>query len=316
MSSDSNTIAVPTSRNGSLRSFFELGKFKIFELWLGFFVGVTLIPQNHSLISHDILILGLILFSGISVIAATCALDDITGVRDGVDQANHQDNQRYGVNKPILDGRLSEYKAFHFIAFLGIVIISGLASAMILAWPRPLWFVLLTLALILVAVNYSWGLKLSYHGAGEFVVFLGGAGTVLVPYGLIADNISSTVLVLSFLVGIWNSQIVVFSNSVDKSGDLANDRMTIAARSSKTGNYLFICTLFFLSWLITALSLVVGWIAPSYLFVLLPIAGAQAAQLWIGIHHEQWMKARLIGFRVLRYGIILLIITNLFFLYR
>src|SRR5207244_2468802 len=72
----------PTWRR--LGVFFELGKMKIVELWLGFFVGVSLLGRDAVRDPRAIAILGLILVAGICVIAATCSLDDIAGVRDGV----------------------------------------------------------------------------------------------------------------------------------------------------------------------------------------------------------------------------------------
>ena len=102
MSASSTSIAQSITQNNTrdkqmsssrLRPFFELGKFKLIELWLGFFVGVTALPHTMNLGFKEVVILGAILCAGICIIAATCTLDDVTGVRDGVDQANHQPNR-------------------------------------------------------------------------------------------------------------------------------------------------------------------------------------------------------------------------------
>src|SRR5262245_3947558 len=91
---------------GRVRALFELGKLRIVELWLGFVVGVSLLSPELRDQPRALAILALILVAGVAVIAATCSLDDIAGVRDGVDQANHRGGTRWGVRKPILSGDL------------------------------------------------------------------------------------------------------------------------------------------------------------------------------------------------------------------
>ena len=59
-----------TPRPSRLRAFFELGKLRIVELWLGFFVGVTLLDAAALRDARSLAILGLILVVGIAVIAA------------------------------------------------------------------------------------------------------------------------------------------------------------------------------------------------------------------------------------------------------
>ena len=117
--------------------FFELGKFKIVELWLGFFVGVSLLGGAAFHQPRATAILALILVAGISVIGATCSLDDIAGVRDGVDQVNHLGGARWGVAKPILTGHLAEKSAFKFVHVLGVVGVVSYAAVIYLSWPLP-----------------------------------------------------------------------------------------------------------------------------------------------------------------------------------
>ena len=294
-----------------LRVFFELGKFKIVELWLGFCVGVALLGRTPLHDGRSLAILALILLAGIAVIAATCSLDDIVGVRDGVDQATHSHGTRWGVDKPILTGRLDEESAFRFIYLLGAVAVLGYAAVLVLAWPLPGWLLATMTAMMLLAVNYSYGLKLSYRGAGEFVIFTGGVGTVLLPYALVAKAAPPIVVVSAVLVGSWHAQVVMFSNTKDADGDRATGRMTIAARTSPRGNKVFIATVFVLFWGFTALALGARFIPAWYALALAPVWAMQVAQLWLGLHREQWLAARLCGFRVLRVGIISLTLFNL-----
>ncbi len=295
---------------GWLRARLALGKFKIVELWLGFFVGVSLLDGAALRDGRVLAILGAILVTGIAVIAATCSLDDITGVRDGVDQANHSRGARWGVAKPILTGDLAERSAFSFVHVLGAIGAIGYATALALAWPLPAWLIVTMTAMMVIALNYSYGLKLSYHGAGELVIFIGGAGTVFVPYALATHALTATVIVSAILVGAWHAQVVVFSNSNDRAGDRATHRMTIAARTSPRGNKLYIASLFALVWATTAVALATHALSPWTIAALAPVWGLQLYQLWSGLGHDQWLRARLAGFRVLRVGIVALSLVN------
>lgn len=305
--------ASPTApaRPGRLRAFFELGKLRIVELWLGFFVGVTLLDAAALQDARSLAILGLILVVGISVIAATCSLDDIVGVRDGVDQANHRGGARWGVNKPILTGELSEARAFRFVHLLGIVAVLGFAAVLALAWPLPTWLVVAMPAMMLIAVNYSYGLKLSYRGGGELVIFTGAAGTVLIPCALITRAADPLLLTEAAFVGLWHAQVVVFSNTQDAAGDRATGRMTIAARTTERGNRLYIVGVFTFSAALGVGGLVTGWLPVAYALALAPVWALQLVQLWRGVGQRRWLDARLLGFRTVRAGIAALVLANL-----
>jgi 1,4-dihydroxy-2-naphthoate octaprenyltransferase len=293
-----------------LRVFFELGKFKIVELWLGFFVGVALLGHTRLQDERGLAILVFILIAGIAVIATTCSLDDIVGVRDGVDQANHREGTRWGVDKPLLAGRLDEGRALRFVHLLGVVAVLGYAAVLVLAWPLPGWLVATMTAMMLLAISYSYGLKLSYRGAGEAVIFAGGVGTVLLPYALVTKTAPPIVLVSAILVGSWHAQVVMFSNTKDVRGDRATGRMTIAARTSPRGNKIFISSAFMLVWGFTAFAFAARYIPAWYALALAPVWALQVAQLWLGLRREQWLMARLLGFRALRVGIVTLTLSN------
>lgn len=296
---------------GRIRTLFELGKLRIVELWLGFFVGVTLLDGAALRQGRALCILGLILLVGVAVIAATCSLDDIVGVRDGVDQANHRGDARWGVRKPILAGQLSERHAFRFVHLLGAVAALAYVAVLWLAWPLPGWLLVTMPAMMLIAVNYSYGLKLSYRGGGELVIFTGAVGTVLIPYALISHHASPALLVEAFLVGSWHAQVVVFSNTQDAAGDRATGRMTIAARTSERGNRRYITGLFLLSFGVGAAALCAGALPWGYALALLPIWALQGYQLFCGVGLRRWLEARLLGFRVIRLGIVALVLANL-----
>ena len=304
-----DTLVTPAPR--LLRSYFELGKLKIVELWLGFFVGVSLLAPADRGSPRALAVLGLILVAGIAVIALTCSLDDIAGVRDGVDQANHREGARWGVAKPILDGRLRESQAWRFSSLLAAIALAGSSAALALAWPLPLWLVGVMAFQMACAVNYSYGLKLSYHGAGELVILVGGAGTVLLPYALVARHAPAVVWASALLVGAWHAQVVMCSNSKDAAGDRATGRRTIAARTSPRGNRRYVAAAFAVVWASAGAALVFGPLPRVHALVLVPVFVAQALQLRRGVGQGRWLGARLVGFRVLRYGILGLSLANL-----
>ncbi len=294
-----------------VRAWFELGKLRIVELWLGFFVGVSLLGAAATQDARALTILAAILVVGVAVIAATCSLDDIVGVRDGVDQATHQGDARWGVRKPILTGQLSEEHAFRFVHLLGVVAALAYAAVMVLAWPLPTWLLIAMPAMMLLAVNYSYGLKLSYHGAGELVIWVGAAGTVLIPYALVAHQPSGILLVEAALVGAWHAQVVVFSNTHDAAGDRATARLTIAARTSERGNRRYILAVFVASAAVGLVALATGLLPRGYLLALTPVWALQGYQLWCGLGQRRWLQARRLGFLVIRTGIVALVLANL-----
>lgn len=291
--------------------FYHLGKLGIVELWLGFFVAVSLLGEAAVASARSLSILGLSLLSTVAAIALTCSLDDITGARDGVDQANHRGGARWGVSKPILDGRLSERQASRIACVLGAVAALGCVGVVVLAWPLPGWVVLATAGAVLLAASYSYGPKLSYHGAGEVVVLAATAATVLVPYMLVARGLTRMVAFNALLVASWHVQVVVFSNGKDAGGDRAAGRMTIAARLPVRGYRAYVACVFASFWTVTAAALAAGWAPAGYALALVPVWALQGYQLWKGAGQEQWLRARLIGFRVVRLGTAALVIANL-----
>ena len=137
------TNEAPTNRRWAgvidrLRPYAELGKFRVVDLWLGFLVGWALLPASTAWDGRTGVILALIFVTTVVVAAAACSLDDVMGVRDGVDIATQKGTTRYGIQKPVLNGTLSDSKAMRFaialIAVAAATIASGSTSA-----SRPRW---------------------------------------------------------------------------------------------------------------------------------------------------------------------------------
>jgi 1,4-dihydroxy-2-naphthoate octaprenyltransferase len=150
-------------------------------------------------------------------------------------------------------------------------------------------------------------------GAGELVILVGGAGTVLLPYALVAKAAPPVVVASALLVGAWHAQVVMCSNTKDADGDRATGRLTIAARTSERGNRRYVTAAFTFAWAATALAFATRAFPVWYLLPLAPVWAMQARQLWLGVVAGRWLDARLMGFRVLRAGIIALTAANLLF---
>lgn len=290
----------------------EVGKLNIYDLWLGIPLAWSLLDPAQATELRTWWILGLALVIKAGTSSAALALDDVAGLRDGVDAANHGDTDRYAVNKPLLDGRLSERGALLFAGCAAAAAVVALAVAVWVARPVPPWLLILEAVILVGALNYSFWLKLSYRGGGELITLTAVASTLFVPYALVTGGWNLTVLLESLLLGLWMLQVAVFSNTQDRTGDLEAGRLTVAALTSERGNYVFICSVFATS----AALLVVGWVTrhlPAALAVtLLPSLLLQARQVYLGVIRDRWLDARLLGFKAFRLGVAGLFVVNLF----
>jgi len=292
-------------------AYVELGKLKIFELWLGVLLAWSLLPPSYSSDPTALALLACALVIEMGTTAAALALDDVTGFRDGVDVANHTDSDRYGVNKPLLSGEINERQALVFGYGAALTAIVAMLVGWALAVPVPGWLFVLTIAIFLIGVNYSYGLRLSYRfGGGELITCVTVGATLLLPYALVTDSVPGVVLVQSALLGLWMLQIAIFSNSQDAAGDREADRHTVAASVSPRANDAFILTVFCVSWALLVGSIVGGALESAFL-VLLLLVPLQVRQLVAGLRDRDWMRARAIGFWVFRLAAAALFVANL-----
>jgi 1,4-dihydroxy-2-naphthoate polyprenyltransferase len=292
-------------------AYVELGKLKIFELWLGVLLTWSLLPSAYSSDPTALALLICALVIEMGTTSAALALDDVTGFRDGVDAANHADSDRYGVNKPLLSGEISERQALVFGYGAALTAILAMLVGWALAVPVPGWLFVLTIAIFLIAVNYSYGLRISYRvGGGELITCVTIGATLLLPYALVTDSISGMALVQSALLGLWMLQIAIFSNSQDAAGDREANRHTVAASVSPRTNDGFIFCVFCTSWALLVGSVVGGVLKPAFL-VLLLLVPLQLRQLEAGLRHRDWMRGRAIGFWVFRLAAAILFVVNL-----
>jgi 1,4-dihydroxy-2-naphthoate octaprenyltransferase len=253
------------------------------------------------------MVLALITFAAFC--CATGTFDDVQGYRDGTDLANYgpQTELRSLWRKPLLVGDITEAEAVRFgwaaVAF-------GLTMAVVTWWAagmRPSWFLPAYLGVACIAVQYSYGLKLSYVGGQELVIFSGFAGAVVFPYVLANGRVTATVLVVASICALWVLQVLVFSNSNDVEGDRASNRRTMAVRTTARGNHRYIVALFVLDWTVVVASVTSGWLEPWYLVGLAPLLIIHALQLYHGVVRCRYLYARMLGWISIRLGALALI---------
>jgi 1,4-dihydroxy-2-naphthoate octaprenyltransferase len=297
-----------------VRSYARLGKLDVYDYYPSIAVALSavLLPVAR-LRAATIVTLVLFLSGAVFAIVAMVALDDVTGYRDGSDAANYgPDNPlRSKLRKPLVAGTLTLREALGFgwaTASIGAVL---WAAAMATAPHRPTWTVVLVVALFVATIQYSYGLKISYHGFQE--IFIAGLGAALVmgAYGLMAGHFSGFVLVQGVLFGFGPLMFGVYSNTNDIPGDRAVGRPTVACLVSPKGNAVFIGSLSAAEFLIGAVASVIG-IAPWwFVLLMLPVTALRVRQYLTGFRHGDIMRARKLGFPAHRVSTVLLITANL-----
>ncbi|SEB84871.1 1,4-dihydroxy-2-naphthoate octaprenyltransferase [Streptomyces misionensis] len=314
---DSITAARPAATahgRGRLRAYARLGKLDVYDYYLGIFLALaaTLFPLG-AFTAGRALVLALFLVGEIAVLMAMVALDDVTGFRDGSDLANYgPDNPlRSKARKPLVAGALTVPQALRFAwtsAAAGAVL---WAAAVAVAPHRPPWALVAAAALFVVSLQYSYGLKISYHGFQEVFLVALGAVLVIVPYGLLTGEYSGFLMVQAVLFGFGPLMFGVYSNTNDVAGDRAVGRPTVAALVSERGNAVFIAALSATEFLIGALASLTGTAPWWFVPLMLPATALRTRQYLTGFVRGDIMTARRTGFAVHRLSVVLMTVANL-----
>ena len=293
------------------RSYARLGKLDVYDYYLGMLVVAAAVLPTEGLAALPVL--ALFLVGEVCTVVAMVALDDVTGYRDGSDTANYGPNDplRKKLRKPLVAGTLTEPQALRFAGWTALA--GGLlwTAAVAIAPHRPLWTVAVVAVTYVFALQYSYGLKLSYIGFQEAFLVLLGMALVLGPHGLATGQFSGFLLVQSVLFGLGPLMFGVYSNTNDVEGDRAVNRPTVAALTTERGNALFIAALSLFEFLLGAIASLTG-IAPWWFVLLvLPATALRARQYHLGFVRDDIMSARRLGFRVHRTYVALLVAANL-----
>lgn len=297
---------VERSRPSRLHGYFRLGKFDVYDYYLGVLIVASAAPAEP-------LTLLLFLVGQVAVIVSGVAFDDVTGFRDGSDLVNYgpDDRLRKRHRKPLVAGTLTEGEALRFAWGAAATGAACWAAAIGSAPHRPAWAVVLLVVVLVAALQYSYGLKLSYRGFQEAFLVVLGVTLVLAPHGLITGQFSGFVLVQAVLFGMGPLMFGVYSNTRDVGGDRAVGRPTVAALTSERGNARFIGALSLGEFLLGVLASSTGVAPWWFALLLLPATALRARQYHLGFAVGDIMRARKLGFTAHRSQVALLVLANL-----
>lgn len=294
-------------------AYVRLAKLDIVDYYLGLLVVWSLLAPAARLDGATLATLGVFLLGEVCVIAALVALDDRTGYLDGSDITNYSPNDptRRVVRKPLVAGTLTVAEVTRFAWMMGIGGAALWTVAVLMAPQRPLWAIVVIAVTFVGSLQYSWGLKLSYHGIHELFIAALGWALILAPYGLVAGNPSGFVLVQAMLFGLGPLLFGVYSNTNDIAGDRSIGRPTVAVLASPRGNAIFIGALSGAEIVLILGAAAVG-VAPWWFpIALLPTIVLRALQYDIGFRRNDIMRARKLGVRIHRTTVVLLVGVNL-----
>ncbi|MDT0266547.1 UbiA family prenyltransferase [Streptomyces sp. DSM 44915] len=299
---------------GKLRAYARLGKLDVYDYYPSLAVALSAVLLPLAQFTAGAAgTLALFLAGEVFVVMAMVALDDITGYHDGSDAANYGPNHplRDIRRKPLVAGTLTLREA-HLFAWGCAVTGAGLWAASAAVAPHlPLWTGLLTAGLLVVSLQYSYGLKISYHGFQEVFLCGLGVGLVLVPHALVAGEFVGFLLVQGVLFGCGPLLFGVYSNTNDIEGDRAVGRRTVAALVSPRGNARFVGALSVGEFLVGAVASASGVAPWWFVLAMLPVTGLRARQFHLGFVAGDIMRARRLGFTAHRVATVLLILVNL-----
>jgi 1,4-dihydroxy-2-naphthoate octaprenyltransferase len=260
-------------------------------------------------------VLILVSLGWVGVVAATVTFDDVTGYRDGSDERNYDPAQtlvRSRERKPLLDGHLTIGQALRFGWFMVLWAVVLLTATLAVAPHRPGWAIGLTVLVVVMSVQYSYGLRLSYRGGQELVMFLSTALTVVIPYGLLTGKVTGLVLVEGYLFGLWSLLVPMYSNINDEPGDRAAGRRNLMTLCPP-GLYRVIVGLLSAT---EVLAVAVGIAttkgrAAWFLLLLAPVIAIRIGQVRIGLLRRNPLVARKLGIKAHRLGVVLVLVANL-----
>jgi 1,4-dihydroxy-2-naphthoate octaprenyltransferase len=209
-------------------------------------------------------------------------------------------------------GALTEREVVRFGWLTALAGAAVFAVAVTTARHAPQWTVWLIVANFVFGIQYSYGLKISYHGFQEAYIAALGWVMVLAPYGLITGRFDGFVLVQALLFGLGPLLFGVYSNTNDIAGDRSVGRPTVAALTTPRGNRRFVAALSVLEFLLGAAASATGVAPPWFVLLMLPVTVLRARQFGIGFGSRgDILRARAIGFTAHRVGAGLLVAANL-----
>lgn len=292
----------------------QLTKLHQFGVFLSVPLVWSLLPSSLATDAQSLAILALALVTVVGVRTAESALDDVAGLRDGIDAATYAgegDAHRKRSEKPLLDGRLTERQAVRYAqAAAGTGALAFLAAFAIAGFD-PVWVPLAAVAAALLVIGYSWGPKLSYLGAHDLVVTVGVSFTVFATYGMIADDLPWLVVVQGLTLGLWLTVPMTYANLADREADGRAGRNTLAVRLSPASFERYTVGVFLVSWVPFVTGVATGTLEWCVTLLVLPCLALQLAAFGQGLRGDRPLLARRNCHRAYRLGWLGLVVANL-----
>ncbi|WP_328915240.1 MULTISPECIES: UbiA family prenyltransferase [unclassified Streptomyces] len=296
------------------RAYAKLGKLSFFDYYLSALVVWTMLPGSYRWSAGTIGTLLVVTVGWIGVCAATVAFDDITGFRDGSDHVNYDPAQQLRRRdlKPLLDGTLTLRQALGFgYGALGVGLLALAVTVLTIAPHRPPWDLGLMALLVFISVQYSYGLRLSYHGCQELVLFTSTALVVFVPVPLITGHATGPAIVQAVLFGLWSVLVSLYSNIKDIEGDRAAGRRTWAVMLPWRIYRKVIAAVSAAETVVLVVGAVTGAVPWWFPLFLLPVVALRLRQLIEGLLLDDPLTARRWGGKAHRLGVVALLAANL-----
>ncbi|GHG08265.1 UbiA family prenyltransferase [Streptomyces filamentosus] len=306
--------APPPPADGRLTTYARLGKLDVYDYYLGTFIALSaVVLPLGSLTGRTAALFGVFLVGQVLLLMAMTAFDDVTGFRDGSDITNYGPDHplRNVRRKPLVSGALTVPEALRFAWASAASAALLFAVTAALAPHRPAWTGIGLVVLWVVTLQYSYGVKLSYHGFQEVYLVALGFALVILPYGMVTGQATGFLLVQAVLFGFGPLMFGVYSNTNDVEGDRSVGRPTVAALTSERGNARFIGALSLAEFLTIATASAVGVAPWWFVLLMLPASLLRMRQYLLGFRTGDIMRARRTGFAVHRLGVVLMIAGNL-----
>ncbi|HWE88238.1 MAG TPA: UbiA family prenyltransferase [Pseudonocardiaceae bacterium] len=310
--------ARPPSRPlAAVGAYAHLAKLDVFDYYLSLLVVWAALAPAIRLDPRSLATLVVFGVGEVSVMAGLVALDDLTGFRDGSDIANYGPDApaRRLIRKPLVAGTLTEAQVIRF-GWITTLAGAGLWTAAFLIAPhRPVWVIVVAALTFVTSPQYSYGVKLSYHGFQEAYIAALGWALLLIPYGLVHGSVhgkaDSFIIVQAFVFGLGPLLFGVYSNTNDIDGDRGVGRPTVAALTTPRGNAVFVAAVSTME-LLAIVGAPVAGIAPWWFpLAMAPTIVLRAVQYDLGFRRHDILRARKLGFWVHRVTVALLILVNL-----
>lgn len=292
----------------------KLAKVEFWDYYLSVIVVWSLVPAAERFSWRVLGLLVLVVASQLCLFAAVVAFDDVTGYRDGSDRLNYQNAEgtpRKLDRKPLLTGRLGPRQAWTFAAAVTVAGAAMAVLAIVVAPHRPWWALALTAAVVVLCVQYSVGLKLSYFGGGEALIAFTAFCGVAAPVGFAIGELPGVALTQAALFGLWQVLVSGYSNTNDIDGDRAVGRRTVAAATSPTGNMAFLAGLAVVELALLVGLVTVGSMSAWLLLLAAPLPVLRGAQLVNAFGRQLPLVARRYGLYADRFGVAALVAANL-----